>query len=228
MLYGPHGLGKTAFGANAPDPIFILTEDGLGQIEANHFPVATTYQEVLDAVGTLVVEEHNFKTVVIDSLDWLENIIMRDLEEKHDAKELAYGRGAVMAAEYWRNILEGLAVLRDQKGMSIILLAHAEIKRFDSPEVEPFDRYQPKLQARSSALIQEWCDCVFFCNYKTIVKKEDVGFNKTVSRGITTGDRLIYTNEKPAYYAKNRFSLPDAIPLAWQAFQEAIQPTTKG
>lgn len=225
MLYGPHGLGKTTFGANAPDPIFILTEDGLGQIEANHFPVATTYQEVLDAVGTLVVEEHSFKTVVIDSLDWLENIIMRDLEEKHDAKELAYGRGAVMAADYWRNILEGLAVLRDQKGMSIILLAHAEIKRFDSPEVEPFDRYQPKLQARSSALIQEWCDCVFFCNYKTIVKKEDVGFNKTVSRGITTGDRLIYTNEKPAYYAKNRFSLPDAIPLAWQAFQEAIQPT---
>lgn len=228
MLYGPHGLGKTTFGANAPDPILVLTEDGLGQIEANHVPVATTYQEVLDAVGTLVVEEHNFKTVVIDSLDWLENIIMRDLEEKHDAKELAYGRGAVMAAEYWRNILEGLAVLRDQKGMSIILLAHAEIKRFDSPEVEPFDRYQPKLQARSSALIQEWCDCVFFCNYKTIVKKEDVGFNKTVSRGITTGDRLIYTNEKPAYYAKNRFSLPDAIPLAWQAFQEAIQPTTKG
>jgi polynucleotide 5'-kinase involved in rRNA processing len=25
MIYGPHGLGKTTFGAGAPNPIFILT-----------------------------------------------------------------------------------------------------------------------------------------------------------------------------------------------------------
>ena len=128
----------------------------------------------------------------------------------------------MIAADYWRNVLEGLSSLRDHKEMAVILIAHAEIKRFDSPEVEPFDRYQPKLQARSSALVQEGCDAVLFANFKTIVKKDDVGFNKTVSRGITTGERLIYTTEKPAYLAKNRFGLPDSLPLTWNAFAEAI------
>lgn len=222
LIYGSHGLGKTTFGASAPNPIFILTEDGLGNIKSEHFPLATSFSEVLDAISALYSEDHNFKTVVLDSLDWLDNLIWSDINQKHDEKALAYGKGAMIAADYWRNVLEGLSSLRDHKEMAVILIAHSEIKRFDSPEVEPFDRYQPKLQARSSALVQEWCDAVLFANFKTIVKKDDVGFNKTVSRGITTGERLIYTTEKPAYLAKNRFGLPDSLPLTWNAFAEAI------
>lgn len=222
MIYGPHGLGKTTFGAGAPNPIFILTEDGLGRLEVDHFPLATSYQDVIDAITSLYQEDHTFQTVAIDSLDWLDNLIWKDIEAKHDAKDLAYGRGAVIAADYWRTILDGLTALRDEKSMAVVLIAHCEIKRFDSPEVEPFERYQPKLQARSSALVQEWCDAVLFCNFKTIVKKEDVGFNKEVSRGITTGERLMYTTEKPAYLAKNRYGLPDSLPLSWSAFSEAL------
>lgn len=222
MIYGPHGLGKTTFGAGAPNPIFILTEDGLGRLEVDHFPLATSYQDVIDAIGTLYNEEHNFGTVVIDSLDWLDNLVWQDINSKHDAKELAYGKGAVIAADYWRNILDGLSALRDDKGMAIVLIAHTEIKRFDSPETEPYDRYRPKLQDRSSALIQEWCDGVFFCNYRVVTKETEVGFNKEVRRGITTGERLMYTTEKPAYLAKNRYGLPDQLPLSWEAFQTAI------
>ncbi|CAB4144027.1 AAA domain containing protein [uncultured Caudovirales phage] len=222
MIYGPHGLGKTTFGAGAPAPIFILTEDGLGRLEVDHFPLAASYDDVVGAISTLYSDDHTFGTVVIDSLDWLDNLIWQDINAKHDAKDLAYGKGAVIAADYWRAILEGLSALRDEKGMAIVLIAHAEIKRFDSPEVEPFERYQPKLQARSSALVQEWCDAVLFCNYKTIVKKEDVGFNREVNRGITTGERLLHANEKPAYLAKNRYSLPDSLPLSWESFATAI------
>jgi hypothetical protein len=225
MIYGPHGLGKTTFGAGAPNPVFILTEDGLGRLEVDHFPLATSYQDVLDAIGSLYSEEHNFGSVVIDSLDWLDNLVWQDINNKHDAKELAYGKGAVIAADYWRNILEGLTALRDDKGMAIVLIAHCEIKRFDSPEVEPYERYQPKLQARSSALVQEWCDGVFFCNYRVVTKETEVGFNKEVRRGVTTGERLMYCNEKPAYLAKNRYSLPDSMPLAWDSFATAIANT---
>lgn len=222
MIYGPHGLGKTTFGAGAPNPVFILTEDGLGRLEVDHFPLAASYDDVVGAISTLYEENHNFGTVVIDSLDWLDNLIWADIHSKHDEKSLAYGKGAVIAAEYWRGILEGMSALRDDKGMAVVLIAHAEIKRFDSPEVEPFERYQPKLQARSSALVQEWCDAVLFCNFKTIVKKEDVGFNREINRGITTGERLLYTTEKPAYLAKNRYSLPDQLPLTWESFATAI------
>jgi hypothetical protein len=223
MVYGVEGIGKTTFASGAPDPIFILTEDGLGSLDIAHFPLAATAEDVMDAIATLYSEEHAFQTVVVDSLDWLEAMIQKEIETKYDAKELAYGRGAVMAAQKWRDVLDGLNALRNDKGMSVILLAHTAIKRFDSPEVEPYDRYQPKLQERSSSVVREWADAVLFANYKTIVKKDDVGFNKTSNRGISTGERLLFTSERPAYMAKNRYGLPDTIPMIWSEFSNSIK-----
>jgi len=223
LVYGIEGIGKSTFASGAPDPIFILTEDGLGSLDVEHFPIATSLDNVMDAIGALYAEDHPYKTVVLDSLDWLEAIIHREMEAKHDAKDLAYGKGAMIAAQQWRDVLDGLNALRNDKQMTVILLAHNTIKRFDSPEVEPFDRYQPKLQERSSAVVREWADAVMFANYKTIVKKDDVGFNKTVARGISSGERMLFTTERPAYMAKNRYNLPDSIPLTWDAFANAIK-----
>lgn len=222
MVYGVEGIGKSTFGAGAPNPIYILTEDGLGSLNVDHFPLATSFADVIDAISTLYRENHAFESVVIDSLDWLEAIIQREIEQKYDAKDLAYGKGSLIAAERWREILDGLNALRNDKGMAIILIAHTTIKRFDSPEVEPYDRYQPKLQERSNAVVREWCDAVLFANYKTIVKKDDVGFNQTNNRGISTGERLLFTSERPAYMAKNRYNMPESIPLSWDAFAQAI------
>jgi hypothetical protein len=223
IVYGNHGIGKSTFGAAAPNPVFILTEDGLGVLDVPHFPLAQTFDAVMEAIAALYSEENDFSTVVIDSLDWLDNLIWQTINAKHDAKDLAYGKGAVIAADYWRQVLDGLSALRNDRNMAILLLAHCEIKRFDSPEVEPFDRYVLKLQARSSALVQEWADAVLFANYKTIVKKDAVGFNNTVSRGITTGERLLFTTDKPAHQAKNRFNLNDSLPFTWDALQQEMQ-----
>ena len=223
MVYGVEGIGKTTFASGAPKPIFILTEDGLGSMEIAHFPLAHSVDDVMDAIATLYNEEHNFQTVVIDSLDWLEAIIQKEIESKYDAKDLAYGKGAIIAAQKWRDVLDGLNALRNDKGMAVVMLAHTTIKRFDSPEVEPYDRYQPKLQERSNSVVREWADAVLFANYKTIVKKDDVGFNKTSNRGISTGERLLFTNERPAYMAKNRYGLPDSIPLNWADFSNSIK-----
>lgn len=222
LVYGVEGIGKSTFAAGAPAPIFIQTEDGLGSLKVDHFPLATSVQDVLEAIGALYVEKHAFSTVVIDSLDWLENLIVRDVESRHDAKDLAYGKGAILQAEKWREVLAGLNALRNDRSMAVVLIAHSSIKRFDSPETEPYDRYQVKLQDRSSALVREWCDAVLFANYRTIVKKDDVGFNKTVARGISTGERLLFTAERPAFQAKNRYGMPESIPLSWDAFVSAI------
>ena len=32
MIYGSEGVGKSTFGASAPNAIFVQTEDGLGEI----------------------------------------------------------------------------------------------------------------------------------------------------------------------------------------------------
>lgn len=222
FLYSTHGIGKSTLASKAPDPIFIQTEDGLGAIDTSSFPLAKASADVMEAIKTLYTEQHDYKTVVLDSADWLENILQREIETKYDAKELSYGKGSIILADQWRAFLDGFNALRNDKNMIVILIGHCEIKRFDSPEVEPYDRYQPKMQGRSSALIQEWSDVVFFANYRTMVKKEDVGFSKSVSRGITTGERLLYTQETPAYLAKNRYGLPPSLPMEWSALANAI------
>lgn len=222
FLYSVEGIGKSTFGASAPNPIFIQTEDGLAGLDVARFPLATSIADVRTAIATLLDSEHDFETVVLDSADWLEQIIVKEIESTHEAKDLAYGKGALKQAEIWRDLLDGFNALRTERGMAVVLIGHCHIKRFDSPETEPYDRYMPKLQERSSALVREWCDALLFANYRTVVKTTEVGFKKEVSRGITNGERLLYTSEKPAYMAKNRYALPDQLPLSWEALSNAI------
>jgi hypothetical protein len=222
FVYGVEGIGKTTFAAGAPNAIFIQTEDGQGALDIARFPMATSIDHVREYLGTLYTEAHDFGAVVLDSVDWLEQIIAREIDAKHDAKDLAYGKGALKQAEVWQELLGGFNALRNEKNMAVILIGHSQIKRFDSPETEPYDRYSPKLQERSNALVREWADAVLFANYRTVVKKAEVGFNKEVARGISTGERLLFTSEKPAYMAKNRYALPESLPLSWDALSDAI------
>lgn len=222
FLYGVEGIGKTTFAASAPRPVFLFTEDSQGSLDVARFPLVRSTADVIEAIGTLYEQAHDFETVVLDTADWLESIIWTEIEAKHDAKDLAYGKGAVIAANKWHELLNGFDALRNDRGMSVIVLGHTSIKRFDSPETEPYDRYQPKLQDRTSALLREWADAVLFANYKTIVRKTDVGFKKEVARGVSTGERLLHTNEKPSHMAKNRWALPDSLPLSWDALSQAI------
>lgn len=222
FLYGIHGIGKTSWGAAAPNPIFIQTEEGANELDVARFPTATSAADVIGQLRSLYKEQHDYKTVVIDSADWLEDLIFGVLHKDFTDKELAYGKDALLAEQRLNDILTALNFLRDKKSMSCIIIAHSEIKRFNSPLTEPYDRYQPKLQHRLSSLLQEWADVVLFATFDVSVKKVDSGFNKEARRGVSAGDRLCYTEERPAFYAKNRYKLPEEMPLDWAKFQEKI------
>jgi len=211
-IYGGHAIGKSTLANRFPNPIFISTEDGLDAIDLNAaFPRARAYEDVLQSLGKLAKEPHDFKTVVLDTADWLvEPLITRYVEGKHEPKDLAYGKGAVLIAEEFRNVLTGFDALRRKRGMNIVIIAHAEIRRFENPMTEPYDTYRPKLPVRCNALLQEWLDVLAFASFKVIVKNTDVGFNNKVRRGVGTGDRLLHLVETPAYVAKNRYDFEDS------------------
>jgi len=223
FLYATHGIGKSTFASQSPNPIFIQTEDGLGNIDTASFPIAKDSTDIVSAIEALYTQEHDFQTVVLDSADWCEAILQKEMESKHSEKELAYGKSAMILADKWKLILDGLNALRNDKKMAVIILGHCEVKRFDNPDSDSYDRYQPKLQARCSALLQEWADCVLFAQYKTLVRKDDAGFNKKIAKATTTGERILHTVEEPSFLAKNRFSLPKELPLDWATFAAALQ-----
>lgn len=213
-IYGTHGIGKSTIASQFPDPIFVSTEDGIDGLDVTSFPKATHINEVVESIKTLIKEEHDFKTVVVDTVDWLvEPLVVEDVETNHEPKDLAYGKGQMLVAESFREILQGLDALRRKRNMNVVLLAHANIVKFESPMTEPYDRYTPKLPNRCNALLQEWVDVLGFAAFKVIIKKADAGFNKEVARGVTTGERLLHLVENPAYLAKNRYACPDSIEL---------------
>ena len=222
-IYGGHGIGKSTLASQFPNPIFISTEDGLDSLDVTSFAKAQNVTDVVNSIKTLIKEDHEFGTVVIDSVDWLvEPLITSNVEENHEAKDLAYGKGQMLIAEEFREILQGLDVLRHKRRMNIVLIAHAAVVRFEDPRTEPYDRYQPKLPNRCNALLQEWCDVLAFAAFKVIIRKSDTGFNNQKTRGVTTGERLLHFVDNPAYAAKNRYSCPDEIEMTIENLSKYI------
>lgn len=230
MIYGSEGVGKSTFGASAPDAVFVQIEDGLSEIDCKKFPLAHTLSEVVSALMALRDEQHDFRTVVVDSVDWLERIIFDEVCREFGVRSIekadgGYGRGYVHALTHWRKILDILQDLRDKRGMIVILVAHANVERFEDPENAAYDRYTPRLHKRATSLITEWVDAVLFATKKFRVTKEN---DRSIAApiGANGGERIIRTVGSPACIAKNRFNLPAEIPLSWQAFIDAYTNTT--
>ena len=217
--------------AQAPNPIFVQTEDGLDQIECASFPLADKLADVEAAFQVLLHEKHDYGTVVLDSIDWLERLIWDVLCEKYGVESIekvdgGYAKGYTHALTYWRRILDDLNALRNQRGMCVILLAHAKVEKFEDPEHSAYDRYSPRLHKHATSLITEWSDAVLFATRKIITKTEKSGFGRerTTAAGLGKdgGERILRCVGSPACVAKNRYNLPAELPLSWPALMAAL------
>jgi len=168
---------------------------------------------------------------VIDSLDWLERLIWDDLCDISHASTIekvdgGFAKGYIAALGYWRQIIERLDVLRNERQMVIILIAHAKVERFEDPEATSYDRYSPRLHKHATALLTEWSDAVLFATRKFRTESEDVGFGRkrtiAVGLGADGGERVIRTVGGPSCVAKNRYNLPYELSLSWDAFVSAL------
>lgn len=214
---GGSKIGKSSLAAKSEKPVFIQTEDVGDGINALKTPLLKTFGEVLAAFEWLGTNEHDYKTCVLDSLDWTANLIHNQVCLENNVKnieKIPYGKGYIMATDMWRQLIDCAKYLRDKRGMTIIYIAHTEIKRFENPETEAYDRYQLKLHKNAADLIMESSDIILFLNYYVGVTKSDSGgFKKDRIRAVGSGERVIYTEERPAFKAGNRYGLPSEIPF---------------
>ena len=231
LLYGVEGIGKSTFGSQAPMPVFIQTEDGLDEIECDKFPLAKTYDDVIAALTELHCGEHDYESVVVDSLDWLERLVWDKLCNQFNVASIekvdgGYARGYTLALSLWREVIDRLNTLRNDRGMVIVLLAHSKVERFEDPESSPYDRYSPRLHKHAAALMSEWCDAVLFATRKMRTQSEDTGFNRkrTTAQAIGRdgGERVFRSYGSPSCVAKNRYGISEELPLSWAAFMNAL------
>jgi hypothetical protein len=224
LLHGVDGVGKTTFAAGAPSPIFLGTEDGTDHLDVARFPAPESFDDVLEAVRTLTDEPSEYKTLVLDSLDWAEPLVLQKVCAQAGVQRIeevggGYGVGYNAAIDTWRGFLAALEKLQRTRGVHVVLIGHSMIKAFKNPQGEDFDRYILKMHEKSAALVREWCKGVYFANYETFAVKDKA---KRV-RGVSTGARIVYTQRTAAYDAKDRYSLPESLPLSWDEFHKAAQ-----
>ena len=229
MIYGSEGVGKSTFAALAPNPVFVQTEDGLSEIDTSKFPLARTFDDVVMQLQAVRDEQHEYGTLVIDSVDWLERLVWDRVCADYGVKSIekadgGYGKGYVHALTYWRQIVSILNDIRSKRGMAVILIAHAAVERFEDPEHAAYDRYTPRIHKKACSLICEWVDAVLFASRRLRV---DSTTGKAAPVGADGGERILRTNGSPACIAKNRFGLPTELPLSWAAFVEALKGGAK-
>lgn len=228
MLYGEHGVGKGTWASKAPGAFFLDIEGGLNDIDCVRTEKLGSAKQVSDALTWLLHEEHDYKTCVIDTVDWLEQLIHRQIvTDEGNAKiksiaDIGYGKGYARSVPIWSWFLSQFEQLRTQRKMAIVLLSHAKVERYESPESESYDRYSPDLHKSSSSIIQEWCDEVLFASTRVYTKKQDEGFNRTRNVAVGGKERFIRTSESASSIAKNRLNLPAELPLEWSAYMAAV------
>ena len=228
IIYGDHKVGKSSFGASCPSPVFIQTEDGLESLSVDAFPLCRTFADVIAQLDFLATQPHNHKTLVLDSLDWLEKIIWSDICKQNGWNQIgegAYGAGYKLAINYWREIINKLDALNRSRKMIIVLIAHAKVTKFEDPERENYDKWDLDMHDKAGKLLCEYVDVIAFACLKVAAITKKSGFGGEVTKAKTTGERQLCLNAKAAYEAGNRYDLPDVLPLAWEPLGTAIKAT---
>ncbi len=224
VLIGVEGVGKSTAGAQMEAPIFLCAEDGLVGPQFAEVPSysAPSWDEALSFLDWLATEQHEFKSLVLDTLDWLEPklygyICKRD--NKASVEDYGYGKGYIVAAEEFRILLGKLDAI-NRKGMAILVLAHSQIKAFNNPLGDNYDRYEPKVAKQIAGMTKEWADAVLFARFQVFTAK---GKSDTKVKGFGGQERIVHTSHSAGWDAKNRYGLPDEMPLDMGAILDAIR-----
>lgn len=220
VIYGPEGIGKSTFASKFPDPIFIDTEGSTRDMDVGRLPVPTSWNMLLEEVKYVIQNPSVCKTLVIDTADWAEQLCSAGICDKYQKtgiEDFGYGKGYVFLQEEFGRLLNLLSELAEQKGIHVVLTAHAKMRKFEQPdEMGAYDRWEMKLSKNVSPMVKEWADMVLFANYKTHVIKVD-GKNKAQG-----GQRVMYTTHHSCWDAKNRYELPDEVPFSYDAIAHVL------
>jgi len=241
LLSGTIGIGKSTFAANAPQPLFVCSEDGLTGLEHIERIVPQTYHEILALIDALIASETvEYQTLVFDTTDWLEQMIQayvcfRDdkvrvvenitewgekrQEKVPDIESYGFAKGYIAVEQEARLLFSKLDILRHKHKMLIILLSHVSVKTVTKPNQDPFDGYVLRGNGKFTSVITEWADAVLFA----LMESHTFEDKKKRTERTVLGERTLHTAANATWEAKNRLGLPETLPLDFDAFWRAVE-----
>jgi len=216
MVYGEEKIGKSLWCSGAPNALYLATEPAYRHLEVYAMDVRG-WAEFCKIVDTFLIGKHDFKSLIIDTVDDLYKIAAAYLIKKHNVEDLAdfdYGKGfnLVYGAIY--------AKLRQivQSKYGLYLVSHMAEKEIKT-RVRTYTKITPAMTEKFCTLVTGLVDIIFYCDYH-ISKKGD---KRTVTR-------VLRCDKNPGYVAGDRFGvLPIMLPLnkghlisSWDIFAKAF------
>ena len=129
VIYGPEGIGKSTLAAQFPSPVFLDTEGGTHHLDVARLPAPKSWDDVTKTITALATEAHEFKTLVLDTADWLEKLLVEHVckqANKTSIEEFGYGKGYVVLAEEFTKFLASLDPLLAARDARRPPRAHAD------------------------------------------------------------------------------------------------------
>jgi hypothetical protein len=224
LIHGVHGIGKTNFPTEAPLPIFIGSEEN-DEIECARLGKIETWKDLQEQLTWLRDAEHDFKTLVIDCIDTLEQVCQKDILKGQNGKSMAtafggYGKAYEKMADMFLEIRDDFLVpIREKRGMNVVLLAHSEKNKHEDPMTNTsYDNYSTAIHKKIKPIFEDWVSAILFINYSLFKSTRESDGKETLQS--IDGERTIYCEERPSHIAKNRYNLPEEVPYkktgAWK------------
>jgi len=244
VIMGQPGVGKTTMGAWVPGGLMmpfkrensydILKASGSIPKDLPVLPPVENWQGFLEVMDELRTQSHDHKALVIDTLSCLENLCHEYVCKRDHGGDWgkagfqSYMQGYVSSLKEWREALDALDNLRDEKGMTIVFLEHVQVRAFKDPEGADYDRYQAACHNKTWHETHKWADACLF--YKLWIEVQEDGGRAKAKGGKV---RILCTEPDPAFDAKNRMNLPREIEggasgkEAWSNLAKAVHAARK-
>jgi len=231
LLYGPPKIGKSTFGSEAEKPIFLTTEDGVDNLPVDQFARAESYENLLTNIEEVVNEKHDYKTLVLDTLNGAAELCAKKVcEEKFDGLWIskkgkegfnAYAQGWSSVSEEMRGLMMMLDECRNKRGMQIILLSHVGLHTVSHPSDGDYTKFAPEMDKRVWARWSKWCDIILRADYEYYIQPGEKG-----KKGKAQGDatRWLYTTGNVSQDAGTRvgYELPERLAVSYPEFLDAL------
>jgi len=216
-ILGDAGLGKTSLAASFPKPIVLRAEDGLQAIPEEQrpdaFPVVESADDVWEQLMALVREDHDYHTLVVDSVTALERLFIQHVIDSDPKKPRSinqanggYGAGLAAVASMHQRVRKAAGLLNSRKNMHVVFVAHADTETIELPDQDPYTRYSLRLGRRSVAPYVDDSDLVGFLRLRTYTTGD--GERK---KAVSDGTRQLVCYATASNVSKNRFGITEDI-----------------
>lgn len=214
LLYGKTKLGKTTMCSQADGALFLATESGLNHLEVFQAPIGT-WDEMLTACAEIAAGQHQFKTIIVDTVDNAYRMcaehVCRKFKIEHES-DLGYGKGYALINNEFYRVLNKLALLP----YGLFLISHAQEKEYETSRGKVM-RTVPTIPDKARKIVLGMVDLVLYADVEVTPGEN----------GAVSVRRVIRTKPSPHYEAGDRTGrMPEVLDLDYAKFLAAFEEGT--